>query len=378
MKVNKADLAQLWTEQLHVRFSRFAANAQSQLTVVSPFITRSALEYVLNTVAIRDVTVITTWKMSDVLRGTSDLHVYPYLRFRGWKLHLCEHLHAKLLVADWQSAIISTANITQRGLGLVASGNRECAHLIDRLSTRDQRWVFSLISDSVPVSEEFYTNYRRYLSSSPGDDRVIGELVQGSSAGGERSLDRIVLPLTLSPRRLLTNFDAIRRGGASALGCDALQATLHDVSLFTLAWRGSTEENACALRKGFLALPIVKEFRDFIDPGRYFGEVKNWLRHYCIGGSPWSGRHLTSCVQVLFSWLVELGVGSYEVERPHYSQFIVPVQTNVAITSVLGEDVYKTGGFDAPPYRCTGFETTFAKAPELTTTPDVRTGTHLE
>src|ERR1700684_1173527 len=103
----------LWTRDLCVRFSTFASASKDQLFIIAPFITRAALENVSKEVTTLNVTVITTWAVADLLSGASDRTIFPYLRSRGWELRLHKSLHAKLLVRDWNAAIISTANITQ-------------------------------------------------------------------------------------------------------------------------------------------------------------------------------------------------------------------------------------------------------------------------
>jgi len=346
---------ELWTEQLHRRFACFAANAREQLVIAAPFITRRALEEMLRTVTVRDVIVVTTWRAADILRGSSDLELYPYLRSRGWELRLHKHLHAKLIVVDWRSAIISTANITQRGIGLVEPGNLECAHLIGSLRPIDQFWVLTLVGDSSPMEDEWYTEFLKWLRSSEGKD--ASKLLKDGCVFDPRKrhvLSTTGVPATRSPRQLLANLEAILRNGVGTLAVDARRATLHDVSLLALEWGDLRAHKVPVLRDRFFKLPIVQDLLGFIDGGRYFGEVKHWLRQWSCEMPPLKRRDLTSCVQVLFTWLVELESGSYEVRRPHYSQFITPIPVNGALLPTLGEDVYGRGAFETPPYRCTG------------------------
>src|SRR5690242_5470263 len=107
-----------WTDGLWGGFAKFSEGATKHLLVIAPFVTRRALEAVLHDVSIRNVTVVTTWRTADVVRGASDPGIYRYLRSRGWRLMLRPGLHAKLLVADWRAAVISSANITETGLGM--------------------------------------------------------------------------------------------------------------------------------------------------------------------------------------------------------------------------------------------------------------------
>src|SRR5258708_1280735 len=108
----KADRS-LLHEDLGAEFSQFARRARESLVLAAPFVTRRALEAVLQGVTARSVLVITTWKGENVLRGASDIEIYPFLRSHGWTLRLYPTLHAKLVIRDLRSAIVSTANVTE-------------------------------------------------------------------------------------------------------------------------------------------------------------------------------------------------------------------------------------------------------------------------
>jgi hypothetical protein len=67
---------------------------------------------------------------------------------------------------------------------------------------------------------------------------------------------------------------------------------------------------------------------------------------------------LTTCAQVLLTWIVECSGGAYRVERPHHSQRVVRIAgfSRWGGTGFLkGEELYDSEGFAAPPYRNAGY-----------------------
>jgi len=347
----------LWTEDLCARFSAFARTSKEQLFIIAPFITRHGLEAVSRDVSAPNVRVITTWNVPDLVSGSSDLSIYPYLRSRRWELRLHRSLHAKLLVQDWRSAIISTANITQSGLGILAEGNVECAHLIKQLASADRRWLFWLLCDSVPVNDESYAFYCVDSSSARGaaPKRVLFTEAPVAHESSTHA-DAARLPATRSPKQLLSNL-VTASCGTQSLSPEALQATLHDVHLFGLAPMGSVPVTPELLRDRFFDLAIVQNVLRFIDEGRYFGELKRWLRTFLSGGIAPTRPELTTCTQVLLTWIIGCSGGAYRVERPHHSQRIVRIpglSRRGGIGFLNGEELYDNRSFEAPAYRTAG------------------------
>src|SRR5919206_3377643 len=147
------------TKDLNIHFANFAMTARSGLHVIAPYIRVEALHAILTDVELQNVTVVTTWNTADVLNGASDLDLYPYLRSRNWYLYLHPSLHAKLLVADLNNAILTSANITKSALGLAARSNVECAEHINPLSSADRLWLLGLVSGSLLVQDEYYLDF---------------------------------------------------------------------------------------------------------------------------------------------------------------------------------------------------------------------------
>lgn len=348
----------LWTSGLGSRFADFLSQARTDALIVAPFITRNALASIVDNLHGVLVTVVTTWTPGDVLRGASDPHIYPYLRERNWRLRLHRRLHAKLLLKDWSWLVVSTANITQAGLGTAEPSNVECAVPITALSLADQLWIFSLLASSSAVNDALYQEFVRICAEAGNRKRNEARTsfnMQTCCSPAD------LIPVTLSPRRLISNLQTIEAFGLRALGRDSLQATLHDASLFSLSPIGASTMGIELLRRSFVSSSLAKGLIDFVEGGRFFGELKSWLRTQCrkLGFSP--PADLTHCVQVLVNWLVELEPKTFLIKRPHYSQRIVPAHHVTAASTFsafnrVPPSVHRhIDSFSALPYRNVGY-----------------------
>lgn len=348
----------LWTSGLGSRFAEFVSQARTDLLIVAPFITRNALESIVDNLHGVLVTVVTTWTPGDVLRGASDPQIYPYLRARNWRLRLHRRVHAKLLLRDRSWLVVSTANITQAGLGTAEPSNVECAVPISALSLADQLWIFSLLASSSAVNDVLYQQFVRICAEDAnrsGNEARTSLNMQSCSSPADS------IPVTLSPHQLISNLQTLEAFGLRALGRDSLQATLHDASLYSLSPIGARTMGIATLRTSFFSSSLAKGLIDFVAGGRFFGELKSWLRTQCrtLGFSP--PADLTHCVQVLVNWLVELEPETFLIERPHYSQRIVPAHHATPRSTFSAFDrvppsLYRHNDpFNALPYRSVGY-----------------------
>lgn len=154
-----------WTDDLAERFHKFASSARATLHVIAPFMRAEALTAVLANVSAPDVIVVTTWRTPDVLTGASDVDVYPLCRTRGWFLYVHPQLHAKVLAADAQRAVVTSANVTRSALGLVVPGNVECAVGVDVLSPQDRLWLARVVADARLVDAAYHEAFVRHIDA---------------------------------------------------------------------------------------------------------------------------------------------------------------------------------------------------------------------
>lgn len=97
--------------------------AQHQVILIAPFIKRGVLERCLDVIGEGvDVYVYTRWDAAEVAQGVSDPDIITLDRVNG--VRLLPTLHAKAYLSD-DRALIGSANLTQRALGITPGANVE-------------------------------------------------------------------------------------------------------------------------------------------------------------------------------------------------------------------------------------------------------------
>lgn len=314
----------LWTDDLASRFRQFASAAHTSLHIVAPFIRADALTTMLTTTSAKDVVVVTTWKTADALAGATDVEVYPLCRARGWFLYVHPRLHAKVLAADMRRAVVTSANVTGRALGLVVPGNVECGVCVDPLAVDDCLWLTRIVCDSQLVDAAHYDAFKRHVEA----QRLAASVsppapFDMSGFDARRHFLLSSLPMSDSPDRVLAFVRDVRSGGGHIISDEDRACALHDMALFGLGLSGDLGDARVLLRNRFFEHPFIRAFATFVEGRRFFGEAKAWVQHNCANVPVPRRRDLTGHVRVLFGWFASLGDGTYTVERPNHSECLV-------------------------------------------------------
>jgi hypothetical protein len=202
-----AGFAEIVRSPWRASFLRWASGATETVRVAAPFIKLDAACF-LATAATRgvNISVLTKFSLHSFERGVSDLNALFMLKEKGARLRTAPKLHAKVYLFDNSRAVVTSGNLTTRGL----VGNIEYGVTITEPGTvreivRDfDRW-FGSKSESSPVNEEMLLESRRILANLPKPDRST----ERKLAAQQKRV------LALSPEEADEEF----RGGAEAIRC---------------------------------------------------------------------------------------------------------------------------------------------------------------
>ena len=143
--------------------------ARSELLIISPFMSRSALERVMQSVSHESirVRVLTRWRKLDVISGVSDIEVFKFLDDIGAEMFHHEKIHLKCIVADKKRAVIGSANLTNTGLGLNQDWNNVEVVAPVGLSTEDFKSLEKLLDDEYVrrIDQDFYERMKALIAS---------------------------------------------------------------------------------------------------------------------------------------------------------------------------------------------------------------------
>jgi len=148
----------------------------SRLLIISPFITCDALEYLLDGLdAEVNVSIITTWRVEDMLHGSSDISVYEYCEAHKYSLYLNKKIHLKAICKDFETCIFGSANITQTGLALKDTYNYELFSKPVTINKEAYIYFNQILYEADLVTERIYNWFVETLEKTPKIKPVIYE-----------------------------------------------------------------------------------------------------------------------------------------------------------------------------------------------------------
>ena len=132
--------------------------AEHEILIFSPYIKVNTLEaLLLDSQRSAKVTIVTSWKPSDILLGVSDIEVYKYCCKHRATLLINNKIHLKTIIIDGMtSSYIGSGNITNAGLGVGKRFNYELGVIKDKIDLDDKFYFDKIISESFVVNDEYY------------------------------------------------------------------------------------------------------------------------------------------------------------------------------------------------------------------------------
>lgn len=290
-----------------------------ELVIFSPYIRLSALKKILVDHELDSMSIVTTWTIKDLIMGYSDLELYLYCQDRGINLYLNQRIHLKVLT-DFHSAIIGSANITEKGLGLVENHNYEFMTKVEHLDLQEQIYLRKILQEAILIDDEIYEQYKKCCE----DNCDLAEILQIEEPHLIKR-NQCFLISNLPMSRSIETFYEYYCGNLEYQidHKDDYDCAIHDLALYSLPFGLKSDEFSQALKQSFFKQPFIEALVSFIKvQPRYFGEIKEWVQKTCENVPIPSRRDLTGNVQVLYEWLKELGADQYTIDRPSHSERI--------------------------------------------------------
>lgn len=113
---------------------------------------------------VNDKKLLLRFRMSDILKGSTDFYILDYCINAGWDVFLRFDLHAKTYIVDNKRGIVGSANATNAGLLLRNHGNYEIATMVD-LNAADRKKIEALFDQSIYVDEGLYEMMKNEIKS---------------------------------------------------------------------------------------------------------------------------------------------------------------------------------------------------------------------
>ena len=283
--------------------------------VIAPYVQSTVLERLLDGID-AEIVVITSWKPRDIASDASDIESYRICEKSNARLYVNNNIHLKVYSVDFDNAILSTANVSGRGLGIdTDKPSIECATMICDLTDNDRLYLASIQKNSILVDDDVYTWAKIWKSKQQKMPSLIEENEITDYLYKKRAFLISALPMSSSVDDLLRCYHNLENN-LIIDDPEKRNCAFHDISNYMLKKGMLDEEFREQLQDAFFTHPFIIKIDEFIEHGAHFGTIKEWIQKNCVDVPVPTRRELTENVQVLLKWFVDLGDGLYVVEVP--------------------------------------------------------------
>lgn len=309
-------------QNINTLYADFIENVDSEILIFCPYIQVSSLKKILPSRNSK-LSIVTSWKTLDLLNGISQLELYPFCKSIGAFLYINQRIHLKVICDSYRSAIIGSANITDKGLGIAARSNYECVALHEPLDRTQQIYLRAILQESTLINDE---EFKRVKSIIDQYKPSFKELEDFEDIDFTKAVNKEFL---ISALPMSINIDTFYEYYSEKLTSHGFadvdyNCAMHDLALYKIPPGLDRQNFNKRLKKAFFSQPFIQELKKFLCKERYFGEIKEWVHHTCVDVPVPSRRDLTGNVQVLYRWFSELGKDEFVVDRPGHSERISP------------------------------------------------------
>ena len=303
-----------------------ASGTRKIVYVIAPYVKASVLERLLENVDAR-IVVITSWKAEDLAHGASDVETYQVCERFGARLYVNNTIHLKVYSIDFDDAILSTANVSRRGLGVDTDNpSVECATLIHDLSENDRLYLASIQKNAILVDDDMYSWAKIWISKQEIVPAVVGKHEIADMMYKKKSFLISALPMSRTVEEFVQCYLNIEKNNTIE-DTEMRNCAFHDIANYSIPIGLSADEFRIKLKEAFFKHPFIIKMDGFIENGEHFGSIKAWIQDNCVDVPVPSRRELTANVQVLLKWFEDLGDGLYVVDVPgRHSQRIYKIK----------------------------------------------------
>lgn len=299
-----------------------------ELLLIAPYMKADVVTGILaNRQEGQKTTLLLSLTPRDILFGSSDLEVYYVCRQYGVTCLINNRIHLKAFIEYNHSAIVGSANLTQKALGLANNYNYEIATKVD-LSLDDKIYFDGIISESIEMNDDIYDQLN--LQVEAFKTMEMDTLPEDFNwPAPEDHFLFSALPQSDSPQ-IVYQFYSGERLEESVIQC--ARADLRNYKIPTGLNRLQFMER---LKINFFAHPFIHAMLEANDScerrgqfGMQFGALKKWIQDHTTTVPVPRRQDITEPLQNILTWVVALGEGRYKIEIPGRQSQVLRVVSN--------------------------------------------------
>jgi hypothetical protein len=302
----------MFWDNLFAAASNHVAAAKRSLVIAAPFVKVGALKAIFEVVPENiEILIYTRWRPEEVARGVSDTAILPLVESRAGSVWLCDTLHAKIFLVDYEYALIGSANVTAAGLGLSKSPNFE---ILTPLSI-ETAVAAQFLRDLHERSRQATPEIAKSVIAAAAAFQIPDVLLDPDSDNEIVEYPRRWVPRFRSPDRLFDLYaDPDWRSSVKP----------NDLALLDLLGMQvprSLDRKAFELhvRERVLMSPAVLAIDAMLTEPQRFGALTDALRNFDPELSHADRQNL---LQISLRWMLYFASDIYELSSPKYSEIV--------------------------------------------------------
>lgn len=308
----------------HIRGYFETASFDDRLFIMAPYINTKILSDLIEHLKSK-IVIVSTWKPNDLLSGVSDPDLYLFCKENKIPLYINNDIHLKAYSINLESIIITSGNISKRGL--MPQGNREVGALIEKLAIPDRLYFETIIQHAILVTDEFYQHLKDWYDLQVLQRTPEIKLEDIVAPNPPKNFLISALPMTRKVEILIEGYCRISSDLSPSDSPEIAACICHDLVNYNIELGLSKEDFLKKLKIQFFTHQFIQKIDEFINPEAYFGRIKQWVQENCTDVPVPSRREITGNIQTTYDWFEKLGDGRYVIDRPNYSQRITKVNT---------------------------------------------------
>lgn len=290
--------------------------------IYSAYIKYDALRELIGSNLDKIESVCVRWEPKDLIQGSSDIEIYPFLKRHNIPLYINRRIHLKAYIDNYHYCYVGSNNISERALakdGASLVYNYEVGCFVAELSIDDRLYFNHILNEATLVDDKLFGAIKSYVERNTSAN-ITSLDYDFPIKNSNKDFLISALPLCESVSQLIDIYCNPKHHSRVDVEC-----MLHDIALYNIPLSVNREEFILLLKKEFFAHPFAKALIKHLTFKKrlFFGEVKQWIQDNCTNVPTPRRWVLTRNVQVLFSWIYELGDGKYSRNRPNYSESLV-------------------------------------------------------
>lgn len=280
----------------------------------SPYVKLEALKKVITSKTIQKIVV--AWNKEDLIKGVSDLEVYNYCKENNIELYRNPKIHLKVFWDGEQNIILGSANVTQKGLGLVENCNHELSVKLDSVNDSTFHYLNTILNDSILITDDIFKQIKSQLENTEIEIPSIQNFDLITESMDYFRLSQ--LPQSFSPEYLLAVVKSDPDNEIDKLCSE------NDLKIYRVNYHNDVQflED---LKTEFNQHPFIVKFKNHIESveSERYGGVVRWIQDNCKDVPIPRSFELKSdgIINILYRWICYFD-HTFEVIQPNYSEII--------------------------------------------------------